>query len=967
MNTARKSSNKILAAFDLETRCNVPCCKDYHKSMCAAKHSLNPWRDEITVIGIYDETGRGKVFRGSFAALSALSYVEKNGLSLVAHNGKFDLLHLCVNEPRWLELVDSWVGDTNLLAATSTTKIPDDWLDQYNLARGPNDRKGGKHGLKTLAPYHLGIEPFWEQADHDDDTYVLKDCEYTLRLYQKLMRDGGPEIEFVETKLLPWTKMVLEAELRGITVDVEGLEAFKRELEEKVVDMESRLNELWAPAHAAYAQMQRDIVNAKYDGMVQRSNTQANREKALDRVETRVNLASPAQVAWLLRDFLGYNITSLEGDQSTGKEVLERLAAQGCDDVKLFLDWRATDKLMTAFIPTYLDLQTNGVIHPSYNMALREREGGGESGTKTGRLSCIAEGQLVSGPGFDKPIEDIKVGDYVYAYTDDGKPTLSKVTAATFMGEKECISVKWQASGTGRIGELVCTPDHRIRTKAGEWKEASSLKRYEKLSHVYVNRNEPRPRVYGSNAFCDAEQRIIKREVFGADAGKHIHHIDENSRNNHLDNLIILNAKEHVSMHAVEYHKKNPDHRDKMRAKGTRTFWPSQEAHPCWISLSRFTVLKMLAKASGRPTLVDMDFDVFKRKAKLCGVNIKEGTKRYTADNKYLSRGALLKGLALGNKTAASKALRIGSRTFDSQCKVRGIEFNHAVCIIKPVGIKRTYDLTVEGTHNFIASEICVHNCEMPNIQQAPPAIKDFLRARPGYKFVMHDLSAVEMRAIALFTQDPVYFEIMQTGQSIHDRNVGVFLGIDTPVEDIKKLHPVERSASKNVGFALVFNAGANRIRVAFSQKGIMISESEARSIHKRWKQTYSVTMSYARELVEYFEGGGTTINLMGRPVGVENPQDCYMRSLNLLVQSSASDLLLEWSLRSAEAARAAGIEAHPLLFVHDMTGFEVREDQAEAFEKLLTDQLKEFTVSTEMGDVEFTSEGGTSDGWNKE
>ena len=30
------------------------------------------------------------------------------------------------------------------------------------------------------------------------------------------------------------------------------------------------------------------------------------------------------------------------------------------------------------------------------------------------------------------------------------------------------------------------------------------------------------------------------------------------------------------------------------------------------------------------------------------------------------------------------------------------------------------YDLEVEKYHNFIANEICVHNCSNPNMQQIP-------------------------------------------------------------------------------------------------------------------------------------------------------------------------------------------------------------------------------------------------------
>lgn len=304
----------MLAALDLETRCNVPTCKHYQRSKCEEKHSLQPWKDEITVIGVYDEHGVGRVFRGPKAAAQAWSYVVDNRYQLVGHNFKFDLAHLVVHtgasQDAYHNLQSQWVGDTNLLASTSTSKIPDSWLETYNANRRKQDRKAGKHSLKTLAPYHLGVEPYWEAEDHDDDEYVLKDCEYTLRLYQKLMADGGPHIEFVEEKLLPWTKMVLDAELRGCQLDVSGLELYAKELRKKSQEMEAALEDMWAAGHKAYHEQQLAIINAKYDAQKQTKATPARRAAALANARTRISYSSHVQMAWLLRDFLGYDITS---------------------------------------------------------------------------------------------------------------------------------------------------------------------------------------------------------------------------------------------------------------------------------------------------------------------------------------------------------------------------------------------------------------------------------------------------------------------------------------------------------------------------------------------------------------------------------------------------------------------------------------------------------------------------------
>lgn len=50
--------------------------------------------------------------------------------------------------------------------------------------------------------------------------------------------------------------------------------------------------------------------------------------------------------------------------------------------------------------------------------------------------------------------------------------------------------------------------------------------------------------------------------------------------------------------------------------------------------------------------------------------------------------------------------------------------YNHQFIKAVPCGKRHVYDLEVEEYHNFIASEICVHNCSEPNLQQLPRPVE---------------------------------------------------------------------------------------------------------------------------------------------------------------------------------------------------------------------------------------------------
>jgi DNA polymerase I-like protein with 3'-5' exonuclease and polymerase domains len=630
----------MLVALDIETSCAVQSCPGFGiSSKC--DHGLDPWKSKIDVIGVI-----GEEIEATFTLDQFLIFHDswQDSIQYIGHNFKFDMLHL-VRHGCNIKL-DHWVGDTMLMAYVCTDKIPDAWLANYEWDRAQQKgkhRKGSKHSLKTLAPFFLGVDPFWESEDKNDKEYVLKDTRYTWELYEVLtdrLKELG-QFDFYEKKLLPWTKMLLTAEVRGICIDMKALDEKERELKAKVLDLEERLDIEWEDAHLDYHNTLMDKVFDKYKAMADKAGKPLETgsrygkllEAAVRKLPTKINYGSPAQMKWLLRDYLGYDVQSLEGDESTGKEVLNRLADEGKEDIKLFLEWRKCNKLLEAFIPTYRDLQVDGVVHPVFNPC----------NTRTGRTSS-----------------------------------------------------------------------------------------------------------------------------------------------------------------------------------------------------------------------------------------------------------------------------------------------------------------------------------ERPNMQQVPPELRPLFIPRPGYKFVGYDAAAIEARLIGLYSDDPTLYKIISDGISIHDHNTKVFFGYDTPYEAVSKVHKQERAASKNVGFALFYNAGANRIRIAFAQKGYHLTENECQQLLNRFRSSYQTAMQYSKNIVSYLEGGEVLENLMGRPIRIENAEDCYMQGFNTLIQSSASDYNLDAGYKAWKAAQELGMDAWPLLFVHDFNCFEVRDEQTDAFNHIYPDIATDYVLTTSHGPLPLAVEGGIMTRWEK-
>src|SRR5262249_43110363 len=125
-----------------------------------------------------------------------------------------------------------------------------------------------------------------------------------------------------------------------------------------------------------------------------------------------------------------------------------------------------------------------------------------------------------------------------------------------------------------------------------------------------------------------------------------------------------------------------------------------EDAHN-WLGLSRAAVQEALER--NRWSVVNAarslghDFQTFKNYVERFGFDLSE-LKRL---NRSLRRAEILAGAARAR-----------------QARLAG---NHEVLSVTTLGHEvDVYDLTVEGAHNFIAGELCVHNCSDPNMQQLP-------------------------------------------------------------------------------------------------------------------------------------------------------------------------------------------------------------------------------------------------------
>jgi DNA polymerase I-like protein with 3'-5' exonuclease and polymerase domains len=390
-------------SLDIETACGVPGCID---KQC--DHALIPHLARITLISIWSPAFH-KTFRS--AADLWTYWLSRAPLELITHYGVFDLAVLHAHGcPIPLK---HWGLDSQFMAAVSLTKIPAEYLAWYgaerkrlNETRTKPHRDAGQYSLKTLAPYFLGIEPFWEPEDHNDVSYNLKDTEYTYRLaelFETRLREEGLW-GFYTTYQQRWARGLLRMSLHGAYVDLAGLKRAEEESAANAARCKAELDRLWASAYQALVDLRITIIHNKYDMMMERAYQKAIAAKkpptlariakleekyeglraaALQKLDRTVNLGSPDQLAWILRDYFGLDITDWEDEESTAKAVIQKLIGEGRNDLRVFLEWRTEAKRLNAFYPTYWELMRPspypglGTLHTMYN----------PTGARTGRIS----------------------------------------------------------------------------------------------------------------------------------------------------------------------------------------------------------------------------------------------------------------------------------------------------------------------------------------------------------------------------------------------------------------------------------------------------------------------------------------------------------------------------------------------------------------------------------------------------
>lgn len=832
--------------------------------------SIDPFLAEVIHIQL-GVVGKPDVYWAANPQIKAvLEHVIYTAARIILHNGIYDakVLYWGYFEPNEeiLQKFCSKVFDTRIglkLLNENGKADLDSWVQEHYQDSYKPDFWSRNKSYQAA--------PLEEQVE-----YACQDIIYTTHLYQYL-------VGYSET-VPALLEHVQEFNQKLLLTSVKGLLLDKAYLLELGVELQSNISkgqqDLFASARHYTNLIEMEMWCEDAD-KVKTAKAKGNRKRP------EFNWSSGKQVMGLLYGKLKLpkQINKKTKNSTIDDEALEKLAPLH-PIAGLLQSYRTNTKMYTSFVEGVLE-KTRKVgnafrVHPEFDPV----------GTVTLRSNCIEENQLVDVLGGKKAIKDVKVGDLVYCVDtkDDSRLSLRPVKRVICNGLQECVKVSWQSAAYNQVsgqGNLICTPEHRVLTRLGKWKSASSLSQHERVVHLHRGSlQKGRHRLYSYNPSQSVEETLVKKEHYKVGNEYHLHHKNHNKWDNRIDNFELLSPSEHLSYHSKDRltEVKYKDFLIETLRKNRHKIKHRQlKENQNWIIKSKWSLLRMLIVAGGSPSNVPMDFNTYKRKCALEGINLKLLRGRFNYKGAYLSRGLVNKALEVGKVEEAARILGIGTRALKSLCITYNITYNHCITSVTAVGLRRVYDLEIEEYHNFFASEVCVHNCKLPNFQQLP-ADKVWGRLRgmyipePGFKLVTSDYQSLEVYLAAALSEDPTLLEVCRKGTSFHDATV----------EGLKE-YGVSRAQCKTLNFAILYGGTEHRVSAI-----VKTTLEIGKKILDAFWATYpgiKTAVDRCHKMVDRGEHIVTCYGNKRRAEGEGNQDRAKRQAFNFLIQSTGAGI----------------------------------------------------------------------------
>jgi DNA polymerase I-like protein with 3'-5' exonuclease and polymerase domains len=772
--------------------------------------------------------------------------------------------------------------------------------------------------------------------------YLGGDVDGTLRISRHMMEElkQVPEtMRLYLTIVHPAAKVFSKIERNGILVDVEAYRELKNDLEVAITKhTKEGLDLLPARLQAKFAD--------------------------------NLSLSRPA----LLKEYFftpaGLNLkprvtTAKSGEPSTAKSHLEMFhtVPEAKAMCSVLTDINQAKKALSTYVIGFLEcLKPDGKFHPSYFMHQGDNEwGDDEGGTVTGRLSakdpavqCMVGETLVLTTAGWKRLENM-VSAYengqrftVLTHTGEWMPVIGSYRN----GVKPTLTFKLRS---GR--EITCTPNHPILTSHG----------FIKAEHIRL----------GDRAFQLGGEIAYNSQLDGEEIWKASRAGVRNNARRQKAALPVRLREDQVSSYGQsdfgEHHElwlPMGGEEGHARAQTERASVPHL---PC-VVFDENTVPKPEIKGVfglRRPrNYLRSCLGDFRGLPKIYGrvrAGVRIGTpgceSRLQQEQLLLdsskqakfeqedqppadvSRSNDVRGgvgpcnwLRGDSEAENSKRVVCGSSADDAKAAYEAGFTMEEIVNITFTGLRETFDLTIEGSHSFVANGVVVHNT-VPKRNKWAKKIRKCLIAPEGYMILEADSAQGELKLTACVAEEPTMLDLYMNGGDLHTKTGAGLAGLEMDEmmalkESDKDQFALFRYKAKAANFGLIYGMGAEGFqRYAWNSYGLALTLEEAEKIRSAFFNTYTALPEWHKTYKNLAYKHGFVVSPLGRTRHLpqvwssdrQTASKAGRQGINSPIQSTLSDMLC-WAFAEIDAAYGDIIK--PIASIHDAGYWLVPEDR---------------------------------------
>jgi len=243
-------------------------------------------------------------------------------------------------------------------------------------------------------------------------------------------------------------------------------------------------------------------------------------------------------------------------------------------------------------------------------------------------------------------------------------------------------------------------------------------------------------------------------------------------------------------------------------------------------------------------------------------------------------------------------------------------------------------------------------SCKNPNLQQIPRnseevPFRKLFNPAPGYKLVTVDYSSFEMRVLANLSEDEKMVNALKEGKDLHSYTASLMYNVPYCLEnEFKEKHPGLRQIAKPIGFGLMYGMS---YRGLATQIGVTPEKGE--EYMELYFKSYPSVREFLNRLSETAVKNGWSRTPMGRKRWYKRPAPSdpdYRRRMasirrqakNHPIQGTNADAIkfaFVFLQKYFDEGKFDGGITHT---VHDEIVCELREDQAEEWAKIQSDEM---------------------------